>query len=314
MPAGEAIVHVAHVRYDGERDDEIVSAELKVRAAPVFANAIPGLPFGLDGMLGPALAGQPRQLSEERFLQLPPATPVGEGNGHPLARLNAAPQGELVADSEASFFETTGPVTTGTIAAFTPERLGRTIRFLREARFDGLITHLFALRAFLPEAIGDSRAGALAATRELLREELDRLFIKLRLPHYVPAERDVETPSLRSTIELLVREAGTARGLPAESPTAAIVLRGGFDPIELRDLGERLPTLPLACAAPWAALARLLPDETSAYATYRALLVETLDCFDDSDSTEFIDALQHRKEPALDAALDAMAAALHTTV
>ncbi|MFY9720650.1 MAG: hypothetical protein WAK16_13510, partial [Candidatus Cybelea sp.] len=311
-PAGASIVHVAHVRYDGGRDDEIVSAELKVRAAPIFANAIPGLPFGLDGMLGPALAGQPYQLSEERFLQLPPATPIGDGNGYPpLARLSAAPQDDAVEHSEATFLETTGPATTGTIASFTPERLGRTVRFLREARFGGLITHLFALRAFLPEGIGDARAGALTATRELLREELDRLFIKLRLPHYVLAQRDVETPSLRSTIELLVREAGAARGIPAESPTASIVLRGGFDPSELRDLGERLSGAPLAAAAPWAALARLLPDETPAYASYRALLVKTLDRFDDSDSNEFIDALQHRQDPSLDAALDAMAASLH---
>ncbi|HEY5426007.1 MAG TPA: hypothetical protein VIJ77_05600, partial [Candidatus Tumulicola sp.] len=82
LPAGETIVVVAQIRYDGERDDEIVSNEIKVRAAPVFANAIPGLPFGLDGMLGPAFGGGQRALTEERFLELPPATPVGgESNG-----------------------------------------------------------------------------------------------------------------------------------------------------------------------------------------------------------------------------------------
>ena len=260
LPAGTSIAQVAHIRYDGERDDEIASAQLRIRATPIFANAIPGLPFGLDGMLGPALAAHPRALSEDRFLQLPPATPVGESNGsHPLARLSAAPDDD-VEDPPSEVFETTD--VTGTIVAFTPDRLSRTLRLLREARFAGLITHLFAVRGFLPEGVGDGRCSALGAARELLREEMDRLFIKLRLPLYVLAARDVETPSLRSTLERLVQEAGAARGVPAQAPTAALTLRGSFDPAELRDLGERFAQAQLATALPWAALARLLPDET----------------------------------------------------
>jgi uncharacterized repeat protein (TIGR01451 family) len=311
-PAGTSIAHVARIRYDGERDDEIVSAELRVRATPIFANAIPGLPFGLDGMLGPALAGHPRALSEDRFLALPPATPVGDGNGaHPLARLSAG-RDDDADDAQVEVFETTGIDVTGTIAAFTPERLNRTLRLLREARFRGLITHLFAVRAFLPEGVGDARRSALEPARELLREELDRLFIKLRLPLYVLTARDIETPSLRSTLERLVREAAGARGVPAESPTAALSLRGTFDPKELRDLGERIAQAQLATALPWAALARLLPDETPACAEYRALLIEVLDECEDSESSEFIDALQHRYDSQLDAALDAMTASLHS--
>ena len=81
LAAGETIAVTAHVRYDGERVDAIESNELKVRAAPAFANAIPGLPFGLDGMVGPAFGRGQRALAAERFMQLPPATPVGESNG-----------------------------------------------------------------------------------------------------------------------------------------------------------------------------------------------------------------------------------------
>ena len=57
LPAGKRSTHVAHVRYDGEREDEIVAEELKVRAAPVVRECDPGLPFGLDGMLGPRSSG-----------------------------------------------------------------------------------------------------------------------------------------------------------------------------------------------------------------------------------------------------------------
>jgi hypothetical protein len=291
------------VRYDGEREDQFVTPELNVRSGPVFANAIAGLPFGLDGVLGPALGAQ-RALTEDRFMELPPATPVGEGNGgFALARLPGA------AAAEEATFERAA----GTLLTFTPERFERTLRFLREARFEGLVAHLFALRAFLPGAVGDTHSGALAAMRELLREELDRLFIKLRLPRYAIAPRDIETPSLRSTIERVLHEAALAHGVPAESPTDSIVLRGRFDPDAIHELGERLSSAQLAGAAPWAALARLLPNETMPCGRYQSDLTHVLDVLVGGDSDEFIDALQRRGDAALDETLDAMVASLHET-
>ncbi len=321
LPAGEAIVRVAHVRYDGERDDEVLSNELKVRATPVFANAIPGLPFGLDGMIGPAFGGGQRALAEERFMELPPATPVeGQENGaggHALASLPypALDAGAEPGEAGNGVYEgTLLGNRVGTAIAFPADRLARALRFIDEARFGGLVTHLFALRAFMPDAIGDAHGGAVGSLRELLRDEFDRLFIKLRLPNYVIAPRDVETPSLRTTIERVLHEAGAARGTPAESPAAALVLRGGFDPLELADLSERLEEAPLAGALPWAALARFLPDATPQFAHYRALLIERLDALADADPSEFIDALQRKREAALDGALDVVRTSLHASV
>ncbi len=299
LPAGTTIAQVARVHYDGEREDHFDSPDLKVRSGPVFANAIAGLPFGLDGVLGPALGAQ-RALTEDRFVQLPPATPVGEGNGaYALARL--APSEDPTAGAA------------GTLATFTPERLEKALRFLREARFGGLVTHLFALRAFLPDAIGDTHCGTLAPLRELLREELDRLFIKLRLPRYSIAPRDVETPSLRSTIERVLHEAALARGVPAEPPTESAALRGSFDPDALHELADRLGAAELATAPPWAALARLFPNETSEFARYQSGLIDVLDRLADADSGEFMQELQQRDDDALDAALDAMFATLPQT-
>ncbi len=103
IPSGESIVRVVRISYDGERTDEIAAREMKVRCAPAFANTIAGLPFGLDGMLGPAF-GQQRAISGSEFVELPPATPVARaaemlpravlslgagsanGNGHPQSR------------------------------------------------------------------------------------------------------------------------------------------------------------------------------------------------------------------------------------
>jgi uncharacterized repeat protein (TIGR01451 family) len=310
LPAGTAIAYIAHVKYDGDRDDAITSPELTVRAGPSFENAIPGLPFGLDGMLGPALGSEHRALTQERFVELPPATPIVQSNGS-LA----------LATVSASLVEGEGPgyyglpqaaESVGTAAIFPNDRLERTARFLREARFGGLITHLFAVRAFLPEQVGDGRCAALQTLRELLREEFDRLFIKLRLPRYVIAARDIETPSLRSTIEHLIREGSAAHGIPPDSPTAARALRGAFDPADLQEIGERLNGMPLACAFPWTALGRLLPDEPPGFAEYRTLLLETLDGFEPGEKDEFIDALSHASTPRLDEALDAILASVHT--
>lgn len=314
IAGGTSIELSARVRYDGDRDDEIASNELRVRATPIFANAIAGLPFGLDGMIGPALSDRTPALTEDRFIQLPPATPVAEGNGAlALPQLSPGVQGEPDGIAE---YESAGAVeaveTTATLTALTAQRVDRTARFLREARFTGLITHLFALRAFLPDAIGDAHCAALGATKELLRDEFDRLFIKLRLPGYAIAPRDVETPSLRSTLERLIAETASARGMPVESPTIALALRGEFDAGKLRELGDRLTSAPLATALPWAALARLLPSQGAQYSEYRARLIESLDALLDADSNDFIDALQNHDDAALDAALDAVVASLHS--
>jgi uncharacterized repeat protein (TIGR01451 family) len=299
LPAGEAIVRIATVAYDGDRVDEIVATELHVRATPAFANTIPGLPFGVDGMLGPAFAGGQRALTEERFVELPPATPVGRA-------ADEAPQYLAldVGQSPATLHPSATFV--GTIVAFGDERLARTRRFLNEARFDGLVTHLFAIRALFPDAIGDEHATTLSAQRDLLRETLDRLFIKLRLPNYVVAPRDLETPSFRATLQRFVHGVADTRGTPAQPPGTTLVLRGECDIEAMREIGERLAQAPLAGALAWNAFARMMPNETPALAGYREALVDVLDELSDAETIEFLDALQRRSFPDLDAALQAV--------
>lgn len=303
LPAGQAIAVTARVRYDGERDDEIASNDLAVRAGPAFANAIAGLPFGLDGMLGPAFGRARNAIAQERFLQLPPATPIAERNGAPAALESGYPALTAHAGSDAP--------RTGALVAFSDERLENTRRFLREARFDGLVTHLFAIRAFLPDAAGDGHVRALPALRDALRDELDRLFIKLRLPSYPIAARDVETPSLRAVVERALHEIAGAMGTPAEPPAAALVLTGGLDPAELAELRDGLERTQLARALTWAALARLLPQSRPEFERYRALLCDRLDAMTELESADFIAALQGENDATLDGALDDVLAALH---
>jgi uncharacterized repeat protein (TIGR01451 family) len=313
LPAGEGITRTAYVSYDGDRRDEMSSNVLRVRATPVFANAIPGLPFGLDGLIGPAFGGQ-RMLTEDRFMELPPATPIGS-NGEPLGRIigpdyPALSPGSSNGSEDAVDAALAGD-RVGVALTFTSERHARVLRFLDEARFDGMVTHLFAIRAFFPEAIGDGHVSAVASMRDMLRDETDRLFIKLRLPNYVIAPRDIETPSMRATLERLLHDVSAARGIPAETPGAAVVLRGTYDPQIIAETGDGLAESELASASPWTVLARFLPDGTAQLANYRSMLVDRLDAFTDADSTEFLDALQRRRDVALDAALDVVRTSLH---
>jgi uncharacterized repeat protein (TIGR01451 family) len=294
LPAGEAIVRVARVAYDGDRVDEIVANDLHVRAVPSFANTIPGLPFGVDGMLGPSFGGGTRAITGERYVELPNATPVGDAR--PVV------QSALTDDLPAAIALDPGP-RIGALLALTPERLARALRVLDEAHVGGLVAHLFAIRAFFPDAVGDARGGTIGAQRDALRETLDRLFIKLRLPNYAIAERDIETPSSRATLERFLHESALARGTPAEPSDATLVLRGDIDADAVADLADAVSEAPLAAAAPWRALALLLPNSTPETAAYRDALLGALDGLRDAEPHEFLDALQRPVDPALDGAL-----------
>jgi uncharacterized repeat protein (TIGR01451 family) len=314
-PSGEAIHRVARIAYDGDCLDDIAAHEVKVRCAPVFANTISGLPFGLDGMLGPSYGAHQRALTGTDFVELPPATPVtrsGEIGSRAVLSL-ASSMGNGHAQVETVPEHQTDAAVHGVqvVLAFDRDRLQRTLRFLSEARFSGLLTHVFAIRAFFPDSIGASGDTALHEVRETLRETLDRLFIKLRLPNYVIAPRDLETKAARAALETLL---GTiAAEEAANSLAGSVVLRGACDEDELRALRDRLLETPLSTALPWATLARLIPADGEALLHYRTMLTATLDELASADEVAFIDVLQRRPYPVLDAALDVVRAQLGNT-
>jgi hypothetical protein len=304
-PSGEMILRTARVQYDGGRCDEIAAHEVTVRCAPVFANSISGLPFGLDGMVGPSAGSHPRAIGGTDFVELPPATPVSRpAELMPHTMLSLAPSngnGHVhLENGEAHGVRL--------VLAFDRDRLSRTLRFLAESRFTGLVSHLFAIRAFFPDAAGNSAEGALREVRESLRETLDRLFIKLRLPNYVIAPRDLESAAARSALESLL--GSVAGDEPAPSLAGSVILHGTCEEDELRALRDRLAEAPLATALPWATLARLVTADGEGLQHYRAMLIATLDELADADETAFIDALQRRPYPVLDAALDVVRAQL----
>jgi len=198
----------------------------------------------------------------------------------------------------------------GTMLAMPPERLQRTLRFLDEARFGGLVSHLFAVRAFMPDVIGTSPSPWLDAQRASLRELLDRLFIKLRLPNYLIAPRDLETKASRETLQTFLRFASSASGAPVTNGTRTVL--GSLNGSQLRDSLEDLESAPIASAMPWFALSACLPNVEPEWANYREVLSSALDDLIEADPNDFADVVQRKPYPVVDAALDVVRARLTT--
>ncbi|NNM99395.1 MAG: DUF11 domain-containing protein [Candidatus Eremiobacteraeota bacterium] len=291
LQLGERIVRKARVSYDGERSDEILSGELQVRATPLLAGSIAGLPFGLDGIVGSVL-GEQRTVEQAPYVEVQRAERPPAETLTPSAIMPAVLNGSMVSRSRV-----------GTLVVLGPERLAQIERQLGEFRPGKIVGHLFALRALLPDAVGSAQLPSLDLLRDALRESLDRLFIKLRIAHYAMVERELETPALRASIENALADAALARGAPTLPSGQVASLTGHFDGDEMRALLERLPEAPLASALPWFALAHLLPDERVPVARYRSALCAALGSLLACDPSEFLDRLTRGTDDGLDAAL-----------
>ncbi len=292
--AGAAITRVARISYDGDRIDEIAAKELRVRSTPAFGNATAALPFGVDGMLGPSLGAGARALpGTEGIMELPAATPVGGAKvAIPRAiALSASGNGRTTGeDAEAHGIAQTALGLGG-------GRLEHALRLLQEARYGGVVDHLFAIRAFFPDAAGAREIAPFAELVQSLRERLDRLFIKLRLPSYVLQSRDIETPAARSALQSLAMQLA-----PGEPAMEADSLHGALEVGELRALGAQLENAPLGSALPWGMLARFLPMDPP-LRRYRELLIGSLDDLANAPAEAFVEILRKSRYAVLDEAL-----------
>jgi hypothetical protein len=203
---------------------------------------------------------------------------------------------------------------------FAYDALERALRFLEQSDYDGLVTHLFAIRTLLPTAfvgVNGDVPGKLAAEREALRGVVDRLFIKMRMPRYALTGKDLEDRMSRSSLIELVRSLEEAQ--PAEEASAGdatVVLEGPVDVERLLPLVTALESDPLGSARPWLILAHLLP---SAFVTpaggeamnaYRSALISTFANVAALPNEEFHRVLAGTQNAALDAALRDVRAAL----
>lgn len=303
LPAGTIIEARAEIEWDGVGSTMATLQPIRVRSSPAFAIRPAGLPFGVEGAVTtsspeayeapsplprayPALAAAAARsvpsatqvMRPDRALQKPPPAPP-------------EPAGEV---GEATYMEPPENINEPhSFLFFTEDRLTRTVTFLQHADFPGLLKHLFVLRAFFPDVfVGQLNATTnekLATLSDAIRSQLDRLFMKLRLPRYALVSKDLEDRAARTALHELI-ETLDAPALSRISPpplSRNIVARieGSLDVTRLRELRPLLEGAPLGAVYPWIALCLLLGDtvvlssgeRSTALGNYRDALVAILD-------------------------------------
>jgi uncharacterized repeat protein (TIGR01451 family) len=311
LPAGTTIEARAYIAWDDGPETIVRCEPVRVRSTSALPIVEAALPFTVIDA-----AAAPKAIT-------------ANDNGHAGAAYALNGYGAIPAalPSEALPVETAlveEPVDGPAILSLRLDepKLAWTVRYLDEARLDGLIPDLLMLRALFP----DDAAGSDPATRRRLREHAerlselaDRLFVKLRLPEPDIVAADVETTELRESLRGVL---GVLRELPAGAPYEADGLRliTSLRSAELASAQAALDEAPLVTAEPWLATALLLGSTlefgghiVEDIGTYRAALRRELTTLRDLDTDAFLEAVLSRPVDAQlaesrDRALRALAA------
>jgi hypothetical protein len=190
-------------------------------------------------------------------------------------------------------------------------------RLLARGDDDGLLLHLFAVRALFPDAAlgGDETVrAALDAARTALRDVFDRLFVKIRIPGFPVAADDIEDPTLRRALQMLFDLLSTTRESPVAAPMQATVR---IDAARARAASALLATADLGAPAVLQTMLALVPTEVhddpalaTALTTYVEAIADALEPYVDAPAGVFDAALTAGRYPALDAARRGLIAAL----
>jgi hypothetical protein len=304
LPAGTVIDAHAFVSWDDAPEIAIEAPSVRVRSGMALPIMEAHLPFSVVGaaaaLTTERAASAQRELPPpaEGYLQLPPALPVrGNGNGH----------------AENAIIENEPRSAATTTLELSPERVAWTVEFLRAAPGDGLLAHLMVLRALFPDGAADADAMLRARLRrhnELLSEQIDGLFVKLRLPGASLQPADLESRAMRSSLRALLESLGRERALePAD--TAGLRLVGTVRYDEISAALNALEREPLETATPWLALSMLMGtrlerdgEEIAEFTAYRDQLQPTLAGLGRLAPAEFCAALLAPSAETLDDARD----------
>jgi hypothetical protein len=289
LPAGTTIEARAYVAWDDGPETIVRCEPVRVRSTSALPIVEAALPFTV---IDAAAA--------------PKAIPAG-GNGHAAAAfaLNgfvAAPAAPASESAPAQPVFLDQPIDGPSILSLRldEKKLAWTVRYLEEARLDGLIPDVLILRALFP----DDAAGADAVVRRRLRDHAerlselaDRLFVKLRLPEPNIAAEDLETAALRESLRDVL---SVLHELPVAAPYEAAGLRliTSLRGDELASAEAALGEAPLVTAEPWLATALLLGSTLESdgrvledIGAYRTALRRELTALRDLDSDAFLEAV-----------------------
>lgn len=331
LPVGTLIEAQASVEWDGNHRYDLVAPAVRVRSTPSFAVAATGLPFVVAGTLPGVQMPPARTLVEPLESAQPPvpmsiARPVETPSALPeLAPVNFARAiSEVVQPRQAALGP--GEARGGPLlyADLSRARLERMLRIFEEAQFGGLISHVFALRVLLPDGVAGEPALStrFEAVRASLRDVLDPLFIKLRLPRYTVTKRDLEGREARAALGELIEALGQMTdGHELPPQVEAVRTAGHYDRARVAELAAALATAPLGSVTHWQVLAEFLgstihrfDEKSDALGIYRQLLRSALADVSAMPITEFYRILTSSTNAALDGALQNVVAALRQSL
>lgn len=190
-------------------------------------------------------------------------------------------------------------------------------RLLARSDDDGLLLHLFAVRALFPDVVlggDDTLRAALDAARTALRDVFDRLFVKIRIPGFPVAADDIEDPPLRHALQMLFDLLGATRDSPVAAPMQATIR---IDVARARAAGALLVSAELGAPAALQTMLALVPTDApddpalaAALSQYVDAIAAALGPYIDAPAGVFDAALTTGRYPTLDTARHALIAAL----
>ncbi len=213
-------------------------------------------------------------------------------------------------------------------ADLLPDQLAQILRTIEKSDAGGLLPHLFASRALLPNALAGADPAAaqtIANSLHAMRAPLDRFFVRLRAPRLAVTAKDLEDRdarfAMRSLLDTIVQT--QPQPLP-DRPQGVVRLRGSVDVETLRRRAPALEPAPLGSVAPWIFTAQLLGSrieydlaESSKHAVhsdvlgmYRSELIKVFGVLETLPMPEFHRVLSSSVNRTLDEALAAVLEAL----
>jgi len=336
LAAGTAIETRAVIEWDGDRSVGLAAPTLHVLSTPSLQAGTTGTPISVA-----ALQPTVEAPASEAIVPAPPTPPPEE-----LPLPVAPPRVELPAElpAEPVIEEPPPRIAEPVIEAaaavpvlyldLSPEELAQAIRSLEKSDAGGLIPHIFAVRAFFPNAIAGANA-QIAQTAEntarAIRAPLDRFFVRLRMPRLAITAKDLEDRDSRFALRALVEavlDAPTAQ--LSERPAGVVRLSGAVDVATLRRRAGELEQAPLGSVVPWVVNAHLLgerveyddstgspqaPNVSNVLGLYRTELLKVFSVLETLPMPEFhrvlSSSVNRTLDDALGAVLDALRAAAH---
>lgn len=215
-------------------------------------------------------------------------------------------------------------------ADYSQEDVVQIIRTLEKTDAGGLIPHVFALRAFFPNALagaGPRETQTLENTARAMRAPLDRFFVRLRVPRLTITGKDLEDRDSRFALRSFIETAANAQAQPLDERMRGIVRFSG--PVDVNTLRRRAVELeqePLGSVVPWILSAQLLgtrieyngEGRSDMLGLYRNELIKVFSVLETLPMPEFhrvlATSVNRTLDDALGAVLDALCAAARVAV